>query len=805
MEELKKYMASLGFEVSVECSGAVERFPRRGKDNVGWVIAKKISAANREIIVAHFGDWSTGESHKFETAHSDADPIENAEILKEIKAQEESSRQLKKESQEAAKKRAEYIYSTANGNYIDHKYLTNKKLQPIPLTKFSPTGDLVCPVFDILTSELTSLQFIKSDGTKTFLPGGRLKGAGFLWQPTRRPERILVAEGIATAASIHEASPNDLVVAAFYASNLFSVCDALRKKHRDVTIYVCADNDAYKEKNTGLDAARAVGQRVSNTHVLYPSFTGGLYEIEQPKDWNDYHAIHGLPKLKEELMRQIAAVNMQPTTDTPAPVKSCDVEAPTGFENLPQITHLNDRKKPICPTQEMLARSLTDYFGDDIVRQGDDLFFWEGTHWEHQDQKEVKHLLRRAIQYMAKGMCDNTDLNATYQMFLSMVNRVPPNKNMFAPNPFATSISDGTIWVNPKSHDIEFAPHNKKDYLTLSLPFRWHSPKEENVELIALLERTYGDEPDKEEIIRALKQMAGACLVPCFPHLFFLWGPPGSGKSTLAKLCGLLVTQKYRSRVQPKEMGERFGMQPMINKLVNIHTELSQGLIDDSILKMIEDREPINVERKGISSVDAYIPAVHIYCCNNMPRSIEGGSNAYDRRVTILEFKKVVEAVKSGTYTRDYEQTIFDSSPNGFFQWAKEGLIDLVKSGGIYKVPGSGLGALEKWKLESDQVAQFLECVAAHEIGPKGSELIMSVNGSVRAGALLEFYRNWARGAGIKYPLSRNKFYDAIRKKGFVDQEDRDNFLHFCGLCVVGQETSALKPGETSADQHVDF
>jgi putative DNA primase/helicase len=224
----------------------------------------------------------------------------------------------------------------------------------------------------------------------------------------------------------------------------------------------------------------------------------------------------------------------------------------------------------------------------------------------------------------------------------------------------------------------------------------------------------------------------------------------------------------------------------MINKLVNIHTDISASLIDDSILKMIEDREPITVDRKNVRAVSAFIPAVHIYCCNEMPRSLEGDSTAYDRRITILSFTNTIPEVLTNTHRRDYEQVIWDAGPDAVLQWAKEGLLDLVSQKGNYTVPESGKKNLKEWKLESDHVAQFLEDIRCGELGTKGAQLILSKLACINASRIYFEYLEWAKTRGLKYPIGRNKFYRCLRNAGFVDKFSRDKILIFAGIGILG-------------------
>jgi phage/plasmid primase-like uncharacterized protein len=78
--------------------------------------------------------------------------------------------------------------------------------------------------------EVTSLQFIQQ-GSKRFLKGGKKEGSFFIFgslnlNNSNPNNRVYIAEGIATAASIYEAT-NATTICVFDAGNISPVCEAL--------------------------------------------------------------------------------------------------------------------------------------------------------------------------------------------------------------------------------------------------------------------------------------------------------------------------------------------------------------------------------------------------------------------------------------------------------------------------------------------------------------------------------------------------------------------------------------------------
>src|SRR5690606_29420553 len=123
-------------------------------------------------------------------------------------------------------------------------------------------GALIVPVRDS-SGELHSLEFVTKDGEKRYLPDGCITGA---YHAIGDPKGVIyVAEGYATAASVHEAT-GEAVACAFNATNLAPVARALRAKFPEARIIIAGDHDA---NDTGQKAAKEAAHAV-NGEVAIP-------------------------------------------------------------------------------------------------------------------------------------------------------------------------------------------------------------------------------------------------------------------------------------------------------------------------------------------------------------------------------------------------------------------------------------------------------------------------------------------------------------------------------------------------------
>ena len=207
---------------------------------------------------------------------------ERIEVAKKLREAEEA--QLRA----AAADRAQTTWEKASPCEY-HPYLATKGVQAHGLRVL---GDKLVMPFYTPSGAISTLQTITATGSKIFQTGGRVKGCFYmLGQVT--DGALAIAEGFATAASVHEATGLPVAVAG-NAGNLRPVAEALRLIHPKVTLVICADDDP-KEGNPGLTAATNAAAAVKG-RVAIPEWKGS--RPERDKDFNDLAKTQGLAAVK---------------------------------------------------------------------------------------------------------------------------------------------------------------------------------------------------------------------------------------------------------------------------------------------------------------------------------------------------------------------------------------------------------------------------------------------------------------------------------------------------------------------------
>ncbi len=195
-----------------------------------------------------------------------------------------------------------------------HDYLTTKGVQAHGV-RVDAAGALLVPMRDT-AGTLHSLQSIATDGEKRFMLGGRVKAC---YHSIGRPDgAVIVSEGYATGASIHECT-GQAVAVAFNAGNLDAVAVALRAKYPALKIIFAADDDHHTDGNPGMTKATAAAIAVGGL-LAVPMFPAG--RPDKAKDFNDLHQLAGADAVRAciDAARQCEAAGFDNAWPTPTPL-----------------------------------------------------------------------------------------------------------------------------------------------------------------------------------------------------------------------------------------------------------------------------------------------------------------------------------------------------------------------------------------------------------------------------------------------------------------------------------------------------
>lgn len=266
----------------IEADGTLHRYrvngDKRGSLN-GWYC---LHTDGRPAGV--FGNWKTGQSEKWiaggETM-TEAERVDFATLIQAAKAKADAERHAKHE-QAAVIARSRWGSAAPANEH--HPYLLAKGIRAHGLRQDGPS--LLVPLIDA-HGQLWSLQTIGTEGQKRFVSGGRVAGTFSPIGEWKNPDRLLICEGFATGATLHEETGSP-ILCAMNAGNLLPVAKAAREAWPSAEIVICADDDRHTPGNPGIKKATEAAQEVGATLAI-PQFPDGVAGT----DFNDMRNLRG--------------------------------------------------------------------------------------------------------------------------------------------------------------------------------------------------------------------------------------------------------------------------------------------------------------------------------------------------------------------------------------------------------------------------------------------------------------------------------------------------------------------------------
>ena len=263
--QLRDAMAGSGMTPpkDIVLDGKMHRFNsgtkgKPGHDKSGWYVAYSDG-----IPAGRFGCWRAGIESTWRAdigrQISPAEEMAHARRLAEAKATRDA--EIKRQ-REIASDTVETIWTQAGAAHTDHPYLARKGIA-VHGARVTGDGRLVVPLYTP-DAKLASIQYIDHEGSKLYHSGGQTGGCYWMVGTTDEPGTIYIAEGFATAATIHEITHRPCIVA-YSASNIVPVTGTIRDRHGATQeIVIVADNDAsgtgqkYADQASAKHGARVV-------------------------------------------------------------------------------------------------------------------------------------------------------------------------------------------------------------------------------------------------------------------------------------------------------------------------------------------------------------------------------------------------------------------------------------------------------------------------------------------------------------------------------------------------------------------
>ena len=470
-------------------------------------------------------------------------------------------------------------------------------------------GDVVVPLYDD-TGALVNVQLINADGLKRTLKGGQVKGACHIIEGQKQPgKRLWIAEGYATALTVHQLT-GETVMVALSSVNLLSLASLARQKSPACQIVLAADRDL---NGDGQNKAAAAAGACEGIVALPPVFG----------DWNDAFIEKG-----EEATRKAIHNAIRPPAQSPFDTMS---EA--------EFTAMSASDK---------AMRVHEHYGEALAvdANGQLLSRYENGIWKNIPaatfSRNVAVLFRRVRAPFSSGRI--TSVVETLKLIIPQ--QEAPARRLIGFRNGVLDTQSGLFSPHSKSHwlrtlcDVDFTPPVEGETLETHAPNFWR-----------WLDRAAGGRPEKRDVILAALFMV---LANRYDWQLFLevTGPGGSGKSILAEIATLLAGEDNATSADidtledPRKRASLTGF-----SLIRLPDQ-EKWSGDGAGLKAITGGDAVSVDPKYQNPYSTHIPAV-ILAVNNNPMRFTDRSGGVSRRRVIIHFPEQIAPEERDPQLRD--------------------------------------------------------------------------------------------------------------------------------------------------------
>ncbi|EBE5259276.1 toprim domain-containing protein [Salmonella enterica] len=498
-------------------------------------------------------------------------------------------------------------------------YLTRKGfpvLECLTLTTMHKTGgvtfragDVVVPLYDD-TGALVNLQLINADGLKRTLKGGQVKGACHIIEGKKQAgKRLWIAEGYATALTVHHLTGETVMVALSFV-NLLSLASLARQKSPACQIVLAADRDL---NGDGQSKAAAAADSCKGVVALPPVFG----------DWNDAFIQYG-----EEATRKAIYDAIRPPAQSPFDTMS---EA--------EFTAMSASDK---------ALRVHEHYGEALAvdANGQLLSRYENGIWKNIPAATFSRNVADLFQRLRAPFSSGKIASVVETLKLIIPQQDTPARRLIGFRNGVLDTQSGLFSPHSKSHwlrtlcDVDFTPPVEGEMLETHAPNFWR-----------WLDRAAGKSPQKRDVILAALFMV---LANRYDWQLFLevTGPGGSGKSILAEIATLLAGEDNATSADIDTLEDPRKRASLIGFSLIRLPDQEKWSGDGAGLKAITGGDAVSVDPKYQNPYSTHIPAV-ILAVNNNPMRFTDRSGGVSRRRVIIHFPEQIAPEERDPQLRD--------------------------------------------------------------------------------------------------------------------------------------------------------
>lgn len=304
---------------------------------------------------------------------------------------------------------------------------------------------------------------------------------------------------------------------------------------------------------------------------------------------------------------------------------------------------------------------------------------------------------------------------------------------------------------------------------------------------------------DAVERAALLQEFCGACLfglAPRYGLALVLEGSGENGKSVALKVLPAPFPRTSVAALAPQRWMKSTFLAELAGKRLNAVAEMpAREIAESDTFKAIVTGDVVTADQKYKAPFQFTPSAGHIFACNALPATRDH-SDGYWRRFAVIKFNRRFTAAEQDPTLAG---SIIREELSGLVAWMIEGTRRLLARG-RYAIPASSHAAKEAWKLDADQVQEFIaECI---ERCPPDTEWCCDgmPPKAIAANDLYAMYKVWAEDSGHK-ALSKKEF--GKRAKAVLPHGRCSRVRYYWGEVTRAPQSPAPRAAPSATDNNV--
>ena len=690
----------------------------------------------------------------------------------------------RRRTNDEARAQAQAILDAARPATDDHPYLKRKGVQAHPgvMVGHWPQRQrdncLLIPL-RAAGGQLATVQAIlpdrPSDGrNKDFLRGGAKQGAFFALGDLAAAPVIAIAEGYATAATIHEVTGHCAVMAVD-AGNLKPVAEAIRAAFPSKRLVIAADNDRHTEGNPGITKATIAAQ-VVKADLAVPGFAEG----EAGTDFNDLAQRRGASAVRQAIEQA-----------RPAQGEGAEAAEAVDDAQLARLfqTDLGNSERLVARYGCALRYCFD--FGKWLV--------WDGIRWaidRNGAALDKAKATARAMLAEAATLGDREDSRKlaawsfksqardrmSAMLYLAQPD-VSTRPEQLDTHPWLLNVLNGTLDLRTGT----LRKPDRADLLTKAAPVVY-DPTARCEQWLSFLNRIFDGNTD---LIRFVQKAAGYSLTgldteECF---FVLHGVGQNGKSTVVETLSALLGTDYAQQATPEllmqKKQERHPTELAVLRGARLvaSVETGQGKrLNEALIKSMTGGDRIRANFMHQDTFE-FRPEFKVWLSTNHKPVITGTDLGIWRRIRMIPFTvKIPDEERDGAFKTRLREP---AALSGILNWALAGVLLWQREG--LKPPAAVTEATQAYREEMDVLAAWIaDCCVVKKLA------------EASAADLYRSYVQWREQNGER-PETQTSFGLRLTERGFERVKRRNGWVWYgigllaCDPCDPCDPKSVIK------------